>query len=97
MSRKLVEDETYTDVLEYTSLRHIKLALDELISVYGEEAELVVDSGYSNVDVKVRFTREENDKEYQKRLQNEAREKDLIVAKEDKERKEYERLKKKFS
>ena len=97
MSRKIVEDEAYSDVLEYSELKHIKLALDELISVYGENAELIIDSGYSSIDVKVRFTREENDKEYQKRLKNEAREKDLRVTKEDKERKEYERLKKKFS
>lgn len=97
MSRKIIEDEAYTDVLAYTSLNGIKLALEELIDTYGENAELIIDSGYSNIDVKVRFTREENDKEYQKRLKNEAREKDLRVTKEDKERKEYERLKKKFS
>lgn len=97
MSRKIIEDEAYTDVLEYASLNGIKLALEELIDVYGESAELVIDSGYSNIDVKVRFTRKENDKEYQKRLKDEAREKDLRVTKEDKERKEYERLKKKFS
>lgn len=97
MSRKIIEDEAYTDVLKYASLNAIKLALEELIDVYGESAELVIDSGYSSIDVKVRFTREENDKEYQKRLKNEAREKDLRITKEDKERKEYERLKKKFS
>jgi hypothetical protein len=96
MTKQMVEDETYSDIAEYETLRDIKLALDELINTYGENARLILDSGYSSLDVRVKYYREETEQEYQKRLKSEARERDLIVTKEDKERKEWERLNKKF-
>lgn len=96
MTKQMVEDEAYSDIAEYEMLRDVKLALDELIAVYGENARLILDSGYSSLDVRVKYYREETDGEYQKRLKNEARERDLIVKKEDKERKEWERLNKKY-
>ena len=96
MSKRQVKDEAHSDIADYEVLRDIKLALDELIDVYGEGARLIFDSGYSSLDVSVEFYREENDKEYQKRLKSEARERDLILSKEDKERKEWVRLNKKY-
>lgn len=96
MKKQMVEDETYSDIAEYELLRDVKLVLDELINTYGENARLILDSGYNSLDVRVKYYREETEQEYQKRLKNEARERDLIVKKEDKERKEWERLNKKY-
>lgn len=96
MTKKMVENEIYSDIAEYEVLRDVKLALDELISTYGEDARLILDSGYSSLDVRVKYYREETEQEYQKRLKSEARERDLKTKKEDKEYKEWERLNKKY-
>lgn len=98
--KKLIKDRTYTDILEYNKLGDIKLALDELIEHYGKDAELDIDSGHSSLDVNLDFWREETDKEYEKRIQKEAKDKQTMkekaLEKEQKERHEYERLKKKY-
>lgn len=60
-----------------------------LIEKYGPETQIEFDSGYNNIDERLLLSREETDKEYEERIKKENK----IV---EKERREYERLKKKF-
>jgi hypothetical protein len=67
--------------------------LNELIKIYGKEAELSCDAGYENISTTLYVYRKENDTEYKQRLKEER-----VREKNQKERdlKEYERLKKVF-
>lgn len=98
--KKMVEDFKDVDELIYsTSLFEMREQLDKLIAEYGD-ADLDIDSGYSNITARIIIQREETEQEYQKRLKKESREKQEAKAKKEKqearERKEYERLKEKF-
>lgn len=98
--KKMVEDIKYADDLVYSStLFEMRDEILKLIELYGD-ADLDIDSGYSNVTVRILTQREETEQEYQKRLKKEAREKQESLAKKErqqaKEREQYERLKKKF-
>ncbi len=79
------------DVCEY---------FNDLVEQYGNDAELVLEWDYENVDLAVEFEREETDKERDRRLLKDlrAREKKEAakVSKEEKERKELARLQKKY-
>lgn len=100
MTKKLVRDHVWSCITDYTKLVDIKKHVDEMLNLYGEDAEIEFDSGYNNIDERLYFYREETDGEYQNRLKYEAREREESSAKkskqEEKERKEYERLKAKF-
>lgn len=98
--KKMIEDFKDVDDLVYSSsLFEMREQLDKLIAEYGD-ADLDIDSGYSNITACIVIQREETEQEYQKRLKKEAREKQEAKAKKEKqeirERKEYERLKEKF-
>lgn len=98
MTKKMIENWIYSDVtvIGGDNLGEIAQNVAALIEKYGADTEIRFDSGYSSIDEQIRVDREETDAEYQKRLKREAQEKDRIISQEDKERKEYQRLKKKF-
>ena len=102
MTKKLVTvaESAREQITEYNSLKSIRDAVNRLIRQYGEAATVYFDSGYNNISETITYNREETDEEYQKRLKDETRESEQIKMKkdrqEDKERKEYERLKAKY-
>ncbi len=100
MTKKMVKDSHHCFISDQCTLADIKTEVERLITTYGENSTVDFDSGYNSIDETITFEREETDKEYQKRLKDEARERDnretLQLAKEAKERKEYERLAKKY-
>lgn len=97
MTKKLVENWIYSDITGCTTLGEIRDLVFSMIELHGSDTEICFDSGYNNIDESIKTWREETEEEYQKRLKQEARERELIVKQEEKERREYERLKKKFS
>lgn len=94
----MIENWIYSDVtvIGGDNLGEVAQNVTDLIEKYGATTEIRFDSGYSSIDEQIRVDREETDSEYQKRLKREAQEKDRIISQEDKERKEYQRLKKKL-
>lgn len=92
----MIENWIYSDVTNSDTLGEVAKNVQALIEKYGPATEIRFDSGYSSLDEQIRVDREETDSEYQKRLKREAQERDRIISQEDKERKEYQRLKKKF-
>lgn len=82
------------------TLSALKMEIENLIEMYGEDATLVLDSGYTNLSQYVEYKRIESDSEYNKRLKAESKTRELEEKRskiiEDKDRKEFERLKKKF-
>lgn len=71
--------------------------LGDLYKKFGPEAHISIDRYYDEVSVGIRVNREENDEEYQARIDDLIdQEKKKLQKKEDRERKEYERLKAKF-
>ena len=98
MTKKMIESWIYPDVtvIGGDNLGEIAQSVAALIEKYGAATEIRFDSGYSSIDEQIRVDREETDSEYQKRLKRKSQEKDRIISKEDKERKEYRRLKKKY-
>lgn len=96
MTKKMIENWIYSDVTDSDTLGEVAQNVQALIEKYGAATEIRFDSGYSSLDEQIRVDREETDSEYQKRLKREAQEKDRIISQEDKERKEYQRLKKKY-
>lgn len=98
MTKKIISVEDYVEpsITEYSTLGAIKVEIERLIALFGTDANIEFSSGYENISETIRYKRLETDVEYQRRLKNEARERDLIVKKEDKERKEWERLNKKY-
>lgn len=101
MTKKLIYKEVnlYKGITDLETLEEIKRKVEELIEEYGEKAELFFDSD-SIISETLAYSREETDKEYEKRLKDEQKEKNKkrleIAKKEEKERREYERLKVKF-
>ena len=90
-----------TDTYITGSLKHVKECIEQLIEDYGDDAVLEVDStGYEHLEVIVKWQREETDTEREKRLHQahlrRERQKKIDIQKVTRERKEYERLKKKF-
>lgn len=96
IEKKFVGHWIYSDITGCKTLGEIKELVSSLIEQYSVDTEICFDSGYNTIDESIRVDRLETDEEYQKRLKNEAREQDLIVKKEDKERKEWGRLNKKY-
>jgi len=96
MPKKMIENWIYSDVTNSDTLGEVAKNVQALIEKYGPATEIRFDSGYNSLDEQIRVDREETDSEYQKRLKREAQERDRIISQEDKERKEYQRLKKKF-
>lgn len=101
--RKTVHDHKIIDELIYDSisLAELRELTGELIIQYGIESTIERDYwGCGEYELAIHFTRPETDEEYAKRLQLEERvakrKKSDKQIKEEKERKEYERLKKKF-
>lgn len=101
MSKKMVKDSEPSFINDQYLLADVLVEVERLIRKHGPDACVDFDAGYNSIDERVTFERLETDKEYQKRLKDEARKKEnedkLKLTKEAKERKEYERLKKKFS
>jgi len=99
-AKKKVKDSLPSSISDCFTLGDIRAEVDKMIAQYGESATIEFDSGYSSLDERVYFEREETDKEYQKRLKDEVREKDnketLKMAREAKEYKEYLRLQAKY-
>lgn len=100
MTKKLVKDYVLTGITCCYTIGELLGVAQELVTKYGAGCPVNFDAGYSNIDENIQIMREETDKEYQKRLKDEARERDQLEAaklsKEAKELKEYERLKRKF-
>lgn len=48
-------------------LGEIREVLNDLISLYGEDAEIMFDSGYNNICERVRTIRDETDEEFEAR------------------------------
>lgn len=95
-----IEDNHEANITGWSSLKYVKLEIDRLIDIFGEDAEIDFDAGYNNISESIWFNREETDKEYQQRLKEEEKQSKVSVKKkeetEKRERKEFERLKKKF-
>jgi hypothetical protein len=100
MTKKLVKDYVSTCLTDCYTIGELLEEARKLVNMYGAECPVNFDSGYSSLDENIQIMREETEKEYQKRLKDEARERDRAAAaklsEEAKELKEYERLKKKF-
>ena len=98
MTKKLVWDEESVDF--EGRLTWLREYVENLIEKYGESAYVEIESDYENTDYVVKYEREETEKEYTKRLKEEEKQKAAQLLqqqkKEEKERKEFERLKKKF-
>lgn len=81
-------------------LVYLRDYISGLIEKYGESAYVEVEYDYENTDYRVKYEREETDREYTSRLKREEKEerqkKAALKKKEEKERKEFERLKKKY-
>ena len=98
MTKKLVWD---AESVKFEGrLTWLREYVENLIEKYGESAYVEIEYDYENIDYVVRYEREETDKEYTKRLKEEEKRKAAQLLqqqkKEEKERKEFERLKKKF-
>jgi hypothetical protein len=82
------------------TLADIKNLVEKLIELYGSDTLFEIHHGYDSISESVITKREETDSEYKKRLKREdAEAKKLAKINENKaikERREYERLKKKF-
>lgn len=101
MTKKMVNYEKYADDLIYAeTLGELQQNVEKYIAKYGKDVKFDLDSGYLSIAATLTLQREETDKEYNKRLKDEAREKEQVLMKkqrqEEKERKELERLKKKY-
>jgi hypothetical protein len=80
----------YIESINYCSLNSIKKTIEDYISKYGENAELVIDSGpVTDTDYYILFNRLETDEEYDKRLKRDEELKKI-------RRQQYENLKKEF-
>jgi len=81
--------------IKYSSLKDIKVYIDEWISEYGEDAHFDISTGYDDcIETQICYQREETDEEYTKRLVKEA---DLAKRIAEQELREFERLKKKYN
>lgn len=105
MTKIYVLESKYCD-LDLGSLKDIKLEIENLIELYGEDSNVRFDVDqidYSEtyaVKMCVEVKRLETDREYNKRLKDQAKTKEIIENRkkkdEEKDRKTYEALKKKF-
>ena len=99
MTKKFVKRSTNSQafiISDCETLEGVKLAAEKLIEVFGKHAKIEFDAGYNSILETITFDREESDSEYMARLAREDREKEIELQKVEAERKEYERLKKKF-
>jgi hypothetical protein len=98
MTKKIIRVEEYSEpsITEYSTLGEVKIEVERLIALFGTDANIEFSAGYENISETVTYERLETDTEHLQRLKSEARERDLIIKKEDKERKEWERLNKKY-
>lgn len=102
MTKKIisVSESAREQITDYCSLNSVLECVERLIDKYGEGARVDFDSGYNNISEMITYEREETDREYQNRLKKEEHDKTKSdkakVKKEADERKEYERLKKKY-
>jgi hypothetical protein len=100
MTKKLVQDDIHTGLTDCYTIGELLQTAQSLVSQYGGDCPVNFFAGYESIDESIQIMREETEGEYQKRLKDEVREKDQAIsaklAKEAKELKEYERLKKKF-
>lgn len=99
MTKKLVWDAESVDF--EGRLTWLREYVENLIEKYGESAYVKIEYvNEDNADYVVKYEREETEKEYTKRLKEEEKQKAAQLLqqqkKEEKERKEFERLKKKF-
>ena len=99
MTKKLVWDEE--SVGFEGRLTWLREYVENLIEKYGESAYVKIEYvNEDSADYVVKYEREETEKEYTKRLKEEEKQKAAQLLqqqkKEEKERKEFERLKKKF-
>lgn len=97
-----IKEYSFYDILDGMSPRCVIDTMENICEAYGESVFFAI-KGYSydgTLDLELWETRLETDKEYQKRLDAEAattnKTRAAKLKKEEKERKEYERLKKKF-
>lgn len=95
MTKKLISKEVDTLYVSYTSLKDLKAEIDRFISAYGEDAytELEQQAYSDSFQVSVYAEVLETEVEYQTRLQQED---SANKRREEHERKEYQRLQKKF-
>lgn len=95
-----VKDPFEANITGCSSLKYVKGEVDRLITLFGENAEIQFDAGYNNISESIWYQREETDKEYVTRLKEGERKlkasKKNKESTENRERKEFERLKKKF-
>jgi hypothetical protein len=77
MSKKQITTKDYLDnPFDGFTIPQIIDRLKDLSQKYGNDAILEIDSGYSNAEILIKYTREENDQEYTFRLQVEHYEKE---------------------
>ncbi len=99
MTKKMIS-ETKGVYFDFGYLSEMKISIELMIDEYGEKAILSENSSDSGSSYEITFEREETDAEYNKRLKREKKQKEIKTktkkAAEDRERKEYERLKKKY-
>jgi predicted component of type VI protein secretion system len=71
--RKVIETRICVEnmITECSTLAEVQQRVAELISQYGSAANIRFDSGYSNIDEEIVLTREENDSEFNARIDEE--------------------------
>jgi hypothetical protein len=94
MTKLMIKEQKRIEINCITCSTHLKDLLESvtnLIDEYGEDATISFDSGYESIDeyIECEVEREETAAEYSQRLKREKKQ-------EDRERKEFERLKAKF-
>ena len=93
-----VKEQVTSVYFEYLTLEQVRTQISDLIEEYGADAFIGMECSdpYSDSDKETMYVyvqRLENDKEYEKRMKEEARRRDMI---EDRDRKEFERLQAKY-
>ena len=96
MKQKIIDTKSIDEEILEGELKVIRDDISRLISEFGENAILCLDSGYSNISANISFEREETDDEYRKRLIKEDNEEKKRAKKEQKEYEQYLKLKAKF-
>jgi hypothetical protein len=96
MKQKIIDIKSIDEEIFEGELKVISDDISRLISEFGENTVLRLDSGYSNISANISFEREETDDEYKKRLIKEENEEKKRSKKEQKEYEQYLKLKAKF-
>ena len=96
MKQKIIDTKSIDEEILEGELKVIRDDISRLISEFGENAILRLNSGYSNISANISFEREETDEEYQARLKKEETVNKKKMKQEEREYQEFLRLKEKY-